>query len=235
VSVPRTVVVDAAILGRNAERADENRRTFARHGVAVLNVLSSPGSGKTTLLARTLAGLAPRVRAAVVVGDLATDADARRFAAAGVPVVQITTGSLCHLEAGMVAEAMRGLDLAGLDLLVVENVGNLVCPASFDLGEDVRAVLLSVTEGEDKPLKYPVTFKTADAVVITKTDLAVAAGFDRATALGHVQAIAPRARLFEVSARTGQGLEPWYDFVARLASRPGAGAAPRLEARGAGS
>ena len=179
----------------------------------MLNVLSSPGSGKTTLLARTLAELAPHPRAAVIVGDLATDDDARCFAAAGVPVVQVTTGSLCHLEAGMVAEAARHFDLDRLDLLVVENVGNLVCPAAFDLGEDARIVLLSVTEGEDKPLKYPVTFKAADAIVVTKIDLSRAAGFDRDTALGHVEAVAPRARLFEVSARTGEGLEAWYDFI----------------------
>ena len=210
---PRTIAVDARILGRNYERAEENRRRFARHGVAVLNVLSAPGSGKTTLLARTLAELAPRVRAAVIAGDLATDNDARRFAAAGVPVVQVATGGLCHLEAGLVAQAARGFDLDGLDLLVVENVGNLVCPSAFDLGEDARVVLLAVTEGEDKPLKYAVTFKSADAVVITKTDLAGPAGFDRDTAVGNVAAIAPGARLFEVSARTGNGLGDWYRFV----------------------
>jgi hydrogenase nickel incorporation protein HypB len=217
VAAPRTIAVEAAILGRNAERATENRRLFARHGVAVLNVLSSPGSGKTTLLARTLHDLAPRLRAAVIVGDLATDEDARRFAAAGVPVVQITTGGLCHLEAGMIAEAARDFDLDALDLLVVENVGNLVCPAAFDLGERCRVVLLSVTEGEDKPLKYAVTFRTADAVVITKLELAAAAGFDRAAALGHLDALVPRAPRFELSARTGEGLAPWYAYVERLA------------------
>jgi hydrogenase nickel incorporation protein HypB len=232
-SQPRTLAVDTLILGRNAEHAVENRRRFARHGVQVLNVLSSPGSGKTTLLARTLADLAPRLRAAVIVGDLATDTDARRFAAAGVPVVQITTGGLCHLEAAMVAEAVRGFDLDALDLLVIENVGNLVCPAVFDLGEDARVVLLSVTEGEDKPIKYPVAFKTADAVVITKTDLAAVAGFDRATALGHVAAIAPRARLFEVSARTGEGLPAWFDFVATPGCRqPRARAVGGADGRG---
>ena len=219
VSAPRTLVVEEAILGKNAERADENRRRFAAHGVSVLNVMSSPGSGKTTLLARTFSDLASRLRAAVVVGDLATDTDARRFAAAGVPVVQITTGGLCHLEAGMVAEAARGFDLHALDLLVVENVGNLVCPASFDLGEDTRVVLLSVTEGEDKPLKYAVTFKTAHAVVITKIDLAAAAGFERAAVMAHIAAIAPRARVFEVSARTGEGLESWYDFLEQHSRR----------------
>jgi hydrogenase nickel incorporation protein HypB len=216
---PRTVVVDPLMLGRNAERAADNRRRFARHGVTVLNVLSSAGSGKTTLLVRTLAELASRLRAAVIVGDVATDADARRFAAAGVPVVQVTTGNLCHLEAGLVAEAARAFDLDRLDLLVVENVGNLVCPASFDLGEDARIVLLSVTEGEDKPLKYPPAFKAADAIVLTKTDLTKAAEFDRGLALEHVAAVAPRAPLFEVSARTGHGLQAWYEFVWRHTRR----------------
>src|SRR5262249_32019421 len=148
-------------------------------GLRVVNVLSSPGSGKTALLERTLADLAPAVRAAVIVGDLATDNDARRLRTTGAPVVQINTGTVCHLEAVMVARAAAELDLDGLDLLLIENVGNLVCPASYDLGEDARAVLLSVTEGEDKPLKYPKIFKTADAVVVSKVDLAAAAGFDR--------------------------------------------------------
>jgi hydrogenase nickel incorporation protein HypB len=216
VGPPRTIAVEAAILGRNAEHAAENRRRFAQHRVAVLNVLSSPGSGKTTLLARTLRDLAPRVRSAVIVGDLATDEDARRFAAAGVPVVQITTGGLCHLEAGMIAEAAAGFDLDALDLLVVENVGNLVCPSSFDLGESRRVVLLSVTEGEDKPLKYAVTFRAADAIAITKLELAAAAGFDRALALSRVAALAPRAPVFELSARTGEGLAPWYAWLEHL-------------------
>jgi hydrogenase nickel incorporation protein HypB len=229
-AAPRTIAVGASLLGRNDERAAENRRRFADHGVAVLNVLSSPGSGKTALLARTLADLAPQIRGAVVVGDLATDLDARRFAAAGVPVVQVTTGALCHLEAGMVAAAVRELDLGTLDLLAIENVGNLVCPAAFDLGEDARIVLMSVTEGEDKPDKYAVTFKSADAVVITKTDLAAAAGFDRDAVIARLAALAPRARVLEVSARTGEGLAPWYDYVRARARRParsaGAAGAP---------
>jgi hydrogenase nickel incorporation protein HypB len=213
VSGRRTVVVERSLLGRNAARAARNRRDFAARGVTVVNVLSSPGSGKTTLLARTLADLAPRITGAVIVGDLATDNDARRLRAAGVDVVQVTTGTVCHLEAGMVARAAGQLDLDGLELLVIENVGNLVCPASFDLGETVRVVLLSVTEGEDKPYKYPAAFRGADAVVITKTDLVPAAGFDRDGALAAVRDVAPRASVFEVSARTGDGLAPWYGFV----------------------
>jgi hydrogenase nickel incorporation protein HypB len=215
----RTVVVERSLLGRNAARAERNRARFSGRGVAVINVLSSPGSGKTALLARTLGDLALRVRAAVVVGDVATDNDARRLAAAGVEVVQVTTGGVCHLEAGMVARAVERLDLGRLDLLVIENVGNLVCPAAFDLGEHVRVVLLSVTEGEDKPLKYPAAFTGADAIVITKTDLAAATGFDRETALASVRRVAPSSAVFELSARGGEGLAPWYAFVESLVSR----------------
>ena len=156
-------------------------------------MLSSPGSGKTALLQRTLADLGGRLRAGVIVGDLATDNDARRIRSAGVPAVQITTGSVCHLEAEMVARAAGSLDLDDLDLLIIENVGNLVCPASYDLGETVRVVLLSVTEGEDKPLKYPAAFQTAQVVVVSKMDLAEAAGFDREAALANIRRVAPHA------------------------------------------
>jgi hydrogenase nickel incorporation protein HypB len=213
VETPRTVVVEQSLLGRNAARAARNRREFAARGLAVFNVLSSPGSGKTTLLARTLADLRGTLRSAVIVGDLATSNDARRFEAAGVDVVQVTTGGVCHLEAGMVRRAMERLDLAALDLLVIENVGNLVCPASFDLGERLRIVLLSVTEGEDKPYKYPVAFQGADAVVVTKIDIAGAVGFDRDAAMAAMADVAPKAAVFELSARTGEGLAAWYAFV----------------------
>jgi hydrogenase nickel incorporation protein HypB len=209
----RTVIVEAALLGANDERAADNRRRFAACGVTVVNLLSSPGSGKTTLLARTLADLGPRLRSAVIVGDLATDLDAQRLRAAGIDAVQIATGGTCHLEAGMVAEAAGRLDLTALDLLVIENVGNLVCPASFDLGEAVRVVLVSVTEGEDKPLKYPVAFKSAHAAAVTKIDLATVTGFDRDRALAAIRAVAPQAALFEVSARTGDGLDGWYRYL----------------------
>ena len=202
--------VHRAILSKNDQLAERNRSDFEARGLCVLNVLSSPGSGKTALLQRTLADLGGRLRAGVIVGDLATDNDARRIRSAGAPAVQITTGSVCHLDAEMVARAAESLDLDGLDLLIIENVGNLVCPASYDLGEAVRVVLLSVTEGEDKPLKYPAAFQTAQVVVVSKMDLAEAAGFDREAALANIRRVAPHAAIFEVSARTGSGMEHWY-------------------------
>ena len=199
--------VHRAILSKNDRLAERNRGDFEARGLCVLNVLSSPGSGKTALLQRTLADLGGRLRAGVIVGDLATDNDARRIRSAGAPAVQITTGSVCHLDAEMVARAAGSLDLDDLDLLIIENVGNLVCPASYDLGEAVRVVLLSVTEGEDKPLKYPAAFQSAQVVVVSKMDLAEAAGFDREAALANIRRVAPHATIFEVSARTGSGME----------------------------
>ncbi len=209
----RLLSVHQAVLSKNDRAAAQLRDEFARRGIRVLNVLSSPGSGKTTLLQKTLERLGPDSRAGVIVGDLATDNDARRLERTGAPVVQIETGGLCHLEADMVWRAAQALGLDGLDLLFIENVGNLVCPAGYDLGEAVRVVLLSVTEGEDKPLKYPTAFQKADAVVVSKTDMAEAAGFDRQAALAAVRSAAPGARVFELSARTGDGLDAWCDFL----------------------
>jgi hydrogenase nickel incorporation protein HypB len=219
---PHKVPVHQAILGKNDQLAQRNRKSFQDRGILVLNVLSAPGSGKTALLERTLTDLGNGIRAAVIVGDLATDNDARRLRRSGAPVVQITTGNVCHLEAEMVNRAMSQLDMDGLDLLIIENVGNLVCPASYDLGEELRVVLLSVTEGEDKPLKYPKAFKTAQVVVVNKIDIAEAAGFDRAAALANIRGIAPQAEIFEVSARTGEGMERWYDYLQarRLGNSP---------------
>jgi hydrogenase nickel incorporation protein HypB len=210
---PVTVPVGQSLKAKNAALAQENREHFRAHGLLVLNVLSSPGAGKTALLERTLTELRDRVRSGVIVGDLATDNDARRLRRSGAPAVQITTGTVCHLDASMVARACEQLDLGALDLLLIENVGNLVCPAGYDLGEEVRVVLFSVTEGEDKPLKYPTAFKSAHVVVVTKTDLAEAAGFDRAAALDNVRRMVPQAVVFELSARTGQGMQAWYDFL----------------------
>lgn len=209
----RTLEVRESILVNNDRLAERNRGFFRARGLLVLNVVSSPGSGKTLLLQATLRALAPRLKAGVIVGDLATDNDAQRLRESGAPVVQITTGTVCHLDAAMVARAVHRLDLAGLQLLIVENVGNLVCPASFDLGEDIRVVLWSVTEGEDKPLKYPPIFQAANVVVISKTDLIPACGCDRELALANVRRVAPAARIFETSARTGQGLEAWCDYL----------------------
>ena len=213
------VEVNAALLGRNDRIAEQNRGAYHALNLLTLNVVSSPGSGKTTLLQATLTALRGRLHAGVIVGDLATDNDAARLRSTGVPVVQISTGTLCHLEADMVAQAMKKLDLRALDLLVIENVGNLVCPASFDLGEAVRVVLLSVTEGEDKPLKYPPMFHSADVVILTKTDLETAAGFDRETALRNIRHSSPNAKIFELSARSGEGLPAWCDYLVELKKR----------------
>lgn len=211
----RTVEVRRAILDQNDRLAERNRGFFRARGLLVLNFLSSPGSGKTTFIRETAGKLGSKLKAGVIVGDLATDNDAQRLRETGAPVVQITTGTVCHLEAEMVAKAVKRLDLAGLELLIIENVGNLVCPASYDLGEDLRVVLLSVTEGEDKPLKYPPMFQAADVVIISKMDLAQACGFDREAAMANIRRAAPKAKVFEVSAKTGQGMDAWKEFLAQ--------------------
>ncbi len=214
---PRTLTIAQGILSKNDRLAERNRGYFQAKGLLVLNVLSSPGSGKTALLERLLQDWPQQAEqrrgVGVIVGDLETDNDAQRLRTAGDAIVQITTGTACHLEADMIAHAAQKLDLDRLDLLVIENVGNLVCPAAYDLGEDLRIVLLSVTEGEDKPLKYAPMFKTADAIVINKIDIAEAVGFDRARAIANLQKVAPQAPIFEVSARTGAGLTAWYQYL----------------------
>ena len=217
-SGPHRVEIHQALLAKNDRQADVNRSAFLTSGVVVVNLLSSPGSGKTRLLERTLADLRGQLRMGVIVGDLQTDNDARRLRGYGAPVLQITTGTLCHLEADMVHSACRQMELGKLDVLFIENVGNLVCPASFDLGEAARVVLLSTTEGEDKPLKYPVAFKWAHVVVLTKMDLAEVAGFDRQAALDHIRGVAPQARLIETSARDGRGLSSWFNYLQSLAA-----------------
>ena len=207
----RTVPVQKSALELNQRLADQNRGWFRAKGLKVFNLLSSPGSGKTALLERTLRTLP---RAAAIVGDLQTENDADRLRATGAQAVQIVTGATCHLDAHMVAHALEKLDVAGLETLFIENVGNLVCPASYDLGEAKRVVLLSVTEGEDKPLKYPVIFRNADLVLVTKTDLAAAVGFDREKALASIRQTAPRAQILEVSAKTGAGCDAWLAWLA---------------------
>lgn len=186
-------------LALNQRHADQNRGWFRAKGLKVFNLLSSLGSGKTALLERTLRKIP---HAAAIVGDLQTENDADRLRASGAQVIQITTGATCHLDAHMVMHALEKLDPAGLKILFIENVGNLVCPASYDLGEDRRVVLLSVTEGEDKPLKYPVIFHHADLVLITKMDLAEAVGFDREKAMASIRQAAPQAHILEISAKT---------------------------------
>jgi hydrogenase nickel incorporation protein HypB len=213
------VEVNQALLGKNSELAAHNRQRFRQHHLAVLNLLSAPGSGKTALLERTLSELRGTLRIGVQVGDLQTDNDARRLGGRGAPVVQIVTGGCCHLDASMIAQANEKLDLAQLDLLLIENVGNLVCTASYDLGEDLRIALLSVTEGDDKPLKYPVLFRRADLVIITKLDMAEAAAVSLPMMRENIRHAAPAAAVLELSARSGQGLEGWYEYLRKAVER----------------
>src|ERR1019366_27609 len=194
----RIVELRRGILKKNDELARGLRDRFSATGVLVLNLVSSPGSGKAAFLERTLRELKTRgSRVAALVGDLETDNDARRLAASGAPVRQINTHGICHLEAEMVSRHLEGWELGALDYLFIENVGNLVCPSSYDLGERIRVALLSVTEGEDKPLKYPTVFNSADAAVITKIDIAEPCGFDRDLALKNINEIRPGIRIFE--------------------------------------
>jgi hydrogenase nickel incorporation protein HypB len=210
----RTVAIQADILEKNDRLAERNRGYFKAKGLLVLNMLSSPGSGKTTLIRKTAEALQGKLRVGVIVGDLATDNDAAQMREAGLPVVQVTTGNVCHLEAEMVAKAAGQMNLDELDLLIIENVGNLVCPAAYDLGEDLRVVLLSTTEGEDKPLKYPPAFHSANVAIVTKWDLAAAAGFDNDRALRNLRRISHHAEVMELSARTGEGMREWARYLA---------------------
>lgn len=210
---PRLVEVRQNVLKRNDILARQLRGRFRDARVFVASLVSSPGSGKTTFLEKTLTTLRRQFRVAALVGDLATENDAARLARSQAPVRQIVTGSVCHLEAAMVEEALQGWTLDQLDFLFIENVGNLVCPASYDLGEDLRAVLLSVTEGEDKPLKYPTIFHTADLAIVTKIDLADAVEFDVAAAEANIQQVRPGIPVLKVSAKTGAGMDAW---LARL-------------------
>jgi len=210
----KTLDLNRSLMEKNSLLAERNRGFFRAKKLLVLNVVSSPGSGKTTFIRETAAKLAGKLRVGVIVGDLATDNDAARLRTAGIPVVQITTGTVCHLDADMVSKAAAQLDLDQLDVLVIENVGNLVCPADYDLGEDLRVVLLSVTEGEDKPLKYPPMFHSAQVAIITKNDMATAAGFNRDLALINLQRVSHHAKIFELSAKTGDGMKAWLDFLA---------------------
>lgn len=212
----RLVEVRTRILKENDVVARALRERFHQSGVFVVSLVSSPGSGKTMLLEKTLTALREQFRVAALVGDLATENDARRLARAEVPVRQIATGTVCHLEAEMVQQALDDWELAELDFLFLENVGNLVCPATYDLGEDLRLVLFSVTEGEDKPLKYPTIFNTSDLAVITKIDLAEAVEFDRAAARHSVESVRPGMPILELSAKTGQGMQEWIDHLAAL-------------------
>ena len=214
-AAPRLVEVRKNVLKQNDVTARALRERFREAGVLVVSLVSSPGSGKTAFLEKTLTLLRPRYRVAALVGDLATENDAARLARSQAPVKQIVTGTLCHLEAAMVQNALEGWDLNTLDILFIENVGNLVCPSSYDLGEDLRLVLLSVTEGEDKPLKYPTIFNSADVAVMTKMDLAAAVEFDEAAAKRNIQAVRPGMEVFKTSAKTGEGMAEYLEFIER--------------------
>jgi hydrogenase nickel incorporation protein HypB len=209
----RLVQVRQHALKQNDLAARALRERFQNAGVYVVSLVSSPGAGKTAFLERVLTLLRGCFRVAALVGDLATDNDARRLARSGAPVRQITTGTVCHLEADMVERALDGWNLDELDFLFIENVGNLVCPATFDLGENLRLVLFSVTEGEDKPLKYPTIFHTADAAILTKIDLAAAVEFDAAAALQNIESVRPGMQVLQVSARSGQGMDEWLTYL----------------------
>ncbi|TWT84199.1 Hydrogenase isoenzymes nickel incorporation protein HypB [Planctomycetes bacterium CA13] len=209
----RLVEVRTQILKQNDVVARELRKQFAEQRRFVVSMVSSPGSGKTQLLQQTLQLLGERYRVAAVVGDLATENDAARLASSGAMVKQITTGTLCHLEAEMVREAIKPWDDIPLDFLFIENVGNLVCPASYDLGENCRLVLFSVTEGEDKPRKYPTIFNTADATVITKMDLAEAVEFDDPAARASIERVRPGMEVLHVSAKTNEGMPAWIHWL----------------------
>jgi hydrogenase nickel incorporation protein HypB len=209
------------VLKKNDLLAAELRNRFSVVGVSVINLVSSPGAGKTSLLEYTLRELQPRFSVAALVGDLATDRDAQRLSRAATKVQQITTGTVCHLDAEMIGTAIADWQLELLDFLFIENVGNLVCPASYDVGETMRAVLLSVTEGEDKPLKYPTIFNSADFAVITKIDLAEAVGFNRDEARKNIHEVSPDLPIVETSARTGIGMDLWMDRLERLSHTRG--------------
>ncbi|MBK1838297.1 hydrogenase nickel incorporation protein HypB [Azospirillum sp. YIM B02556] len=215
---PRLVTIERDILAKNDGLAAVNRRRFAERGVFVLNLMSSPGSGKTTLLTRSLTDLKGRFPVAVIEGDQQTSFDADRIRATGTPAVQVNTGKGCHLDAGMVAQAADRLAADGAfaedGVLFVENVGNLVCPAGFDLGETHRVVVLSVTEGEDKPLKYPDMFVRADLLVVNKIDLLPHLSFDVDRMIGYAQRLNPSLAVIQLSATSGEGLEEWYDWIA---------------------
>lgn len=212
-SEPRLVEVRRNVLKQNDVIARSLRDQFRAAGVFVVSLVSSPGAGKTMFLEKTLTQLQPRYRVAALVGDLATENDAVRLARSKAPVRQITTGTLCHLEAAMVQNALEGWDLPQMDFLFIENVGNLVCPSSYDLGENLRLVLMSVTEGEDKPLKYPTIFNSADVAVVTKNDLAIAVEFDWETARHSIQSVRPGMKIFRLSGKTGEGMQEYLEFL----------------------
>ena len=230
--MPLEDTIGLNLLAANQHQAEHNREHFDAWRLLCLNVMSSPGAGKTSLLERSLAALAPDLQMAVLEGDMTTQLDAERLEAVGVPVVPITTGRACHLDAAMVSGGLKllkqRLDPASLDLLWVENVGNLVCPAEFEVGEHRKVALLSVTEGDDKPLKYPVMFREAHCVLITKTDLLPYLPVDIERIEAHIRAVNPRCAVIRVSASSGEGLESWHQWVREQRAAVVAAAVPAL-------
>jgi hydrogenase nickel incorporation protein HypB len=225
----RSISVHERLLADNDRQAAHNRAHLARHGVVAVNLMSAPGAGKTALIEASVARLASRLSVAVLTGDLATDNDARRIRARGVPCEQITTGQACHLDARLVHEGLHRLDLEGIDLLFIENVGNLVCPAGFDLGQHADVALLSVTEGDDKPAKYPTLFRAVDLVLLTKCDLLpYLDDFDPARVRRCLHDLANPACVLEVSSRDGTGLERWFEWLAAHVAANAAGGQPCL-------
>ncbi|MBI3222609.1 MAG: hydrogenase nickel incorporation protein HypB [Nitrosomonadales bacterium] len=209
----RIVTIERDILAKNNDYAAENRGYFAAHGIFAINLVSSPGSGKTTLLVKTIAALHGRQPLAVIEGDQQTDNDAARIRAAGAPALQINTGKGCHLDASMVGQAVQQMGLPEDSLLLIENVGNLVCPAGFDLGEAHKVVILSVTEGEDKPLKYPDMFRAADLMLLNKCDLLPYLEFDSDLAIAYARRINPAIKVIRISASSGEGMQEWLDWI----------------------
>ena len=214
----RLLDLQQRVLSKNDQLAQSLRGQFHAAKLLAVNLVSSPGTGKTAFLEKTLTKMAQSWSVAALVGDLATDNDAKRLARSGAPVRQIVTEGMCHLEAEMIEQHLQGWNLADLQFLFIENVGNLVCPSGYDLGEDLRVVLLSVTEGEDKPLKYPPMFSTADVAIITKIDLAEVVEFDRNAAHANLRAIAPNIHIIETSAKTGAGVEEWIEYLVQKRS-----------------
>ncbi len=214
------ITVERKVLEKNDDLARRNRELFESRGLFTINVVSSPGAGKTALLERTLERVGSDLRIAVIEGDVQTDLDARRVARYGVPVVQIVTNGGCHLDAKLVEDALYGIDLAGLDILIIENVGNLVCPANYDLGEAMKVVVLSTTEGDDKPLKYPGMFLNASVLVINKTDLIPYVNCDLAALRRNALQINPSLMVFETSCTSQAGIPEWCDWLKSRARRP---------------
>jgi hydrogenase nickel incorporation protein HypB len=211
------IPIEKKVLSENNRMAAEIRQQLQAHHIVTLNMVSSPGSGKTSLLERTCSAVQNRIRLALVAGDVQTENDAQRLLkAGGAPVRPIVTGGACHLDARMVAAAIADFDLTQIDLLIIENVGNLVCPSSYDLGEDMKVVLISTTEGDDKPLKYPAMFRRASVMVINKIDLLGTSDFELDRVKKNARAINPALQIFELSCRSGAGLESWYDWLLNL-------------------